>query len=127
MENKHFGYSTEIKQARGKRYCQTLHLKNDPTSIELYKYWHRPENLWPEIPQGIRQVGILDMEIYIHHNILIMIVEVDTDFDWDNAFGKLATLAKQAEWESFVAQFQLADPSATSMHKWQLMERIFKL
>ncbi|MBN2766092.1 MAG: L-rhamnose mutarotase [Paludibacteraceae bacterium] len=121
------GASAPVSQYSRQRFCQTLRLKNDPASIAQYKYWHSAENCWPEIPQGIRTVGIVDMEIYIHHDLLFMIIETEKDFDWDCAFGKLATLPRQAEWEGFVSQFQLADPQASSSQKWQRMERIFKL
>jgi L-rhamnose mutarotase len=110
-----------------KRYCQTLELKNDPGLIEEYKFWHRKENRWPEIPQGIQEVGILDMEIYIHGTVLFMIVETPLDFNWDDAFQKLAKLNRQAEWEKFVEKFQLTKPGANSSEKWTLMERIFSL
>lgn len=121
------GYSVKQFSQPVKRYCQTLELVNDPALIEKYKFWHQNENRWPEIPKGIREVGILDMEIYILGNLLFMIVETPLDFDWDTAFGKLATLNRQAEWEEFVAKFQLTRPGATSSEKWKLMERIFSL
>ena len=44
-----------------KRYCQTLDLKEDEQLIKEYCYWHSPEHIWPEIPEGIRAVGILNM------------------------------------------------------------------
>jgi L-rhamnose mutarotase len=56
-----------------------------------------------------------------------MIIETGPDFDWDAAFSKLASLPRQAEWEDFMAQFQMAEPGAASSQKWQLMERMFKL
>ena len=37
-----------------KRYCQTLDLKEDEQLIKEYCYWHSPEHIWPEIPEGIR-------------------------------------------------------------------------
>ncbi|MEI8272730.1 MAG: L-rhamnose mutarotase [Paludibacter sp.] len=110
-----------------KRFCQTLELKNDSKLIEEYKYWHKDENRWPEIPEGIREVGILDMEIYINENQLFMIIETASDFDWDRSFATLASLKRQAEWEEFMAKYQLTKPDATSSEKWTLMERIFKL
>ena len=121
------GHSNEYKGQSLKRYCQTLELKSDPMLIEEYKYWHKAENRWPEIPSGIREVGILDMEIYINENRLFMIVETAPDFDWEDSFAKLATLNRQAEWEEFMAKFQQTKPGATSSEKWTLMERIFKL
>jgi L-rhamnose mutarotase len=121
------GYLVKQHSQPVKRYCQTLKLKTDAQLIEEYKFWHLPENRWKEIPEGIKAVGILDMELYIHENLLFMIVETPLDFEWDNAFGKLAGLPRQAEWEAFMAKFQLADPNAGSADKWTLMERIFKL
>lgn len=110
-----------------KRYCQTLELKDDPEGIREYVHWHSAEHIWPEIPEGIRAVGILDMEIYRLGTRLFMIVETPDDFEWEAAFARLATMERQAEWEDFVAKFQKAAPESSSSEKWQLMERIFKL
>ena len=110
-----------------KRYCQTLDLKNDPELIKTYRHWHSKEHIWPEIPKGIREVGILNMEIYLLGNRLFMIVETPADFDWDSAFGRLATLERQAEWEAFVDKFQQSKAGAASDEKWQRMEQIFQL
>jgi L-rhamnose mutarotase len=127
MEELKNGYITKNHQQTVKRYCQMLELHDDTDLIAEYKYWHRNENRWPEIPAGIRSVGILDMEIYILGNQLFMIVETPLDFNWDEAFGRLATLDRQAEWEDFMARFQLTRPGASSSEKWTLMERIFSL
>ena len=56
-----------------------------------------------------------------------MIVETPDDFNWDEAFARLATLDRQAEWEAFVDKFQKSAPGSSSSEKWQLMDRIFKL
>ena len=108
-----------------KRFCQTLHLKEDLELIRQYTEIHR--QIWPEIKAGIREVGILDMEIYIHGNTLFMIVETTDAFDWVKDNQRLAALPRQAEWEAYVSRIQQASASATSAEKWQLMERIFKL
>ena len=121
------GYPAKQYNQPVKRYCQTLELKNEAKLIEEYKFWHAPENRWPEIPEGIREVGILEMELYILGNRLFMIVETPLDFNWDKAFDKLAKLNRQAEWEGFMSKFQLTKPGATSSEKWSQMERIFSL
>lgn len=108
-----------------KRYCQTLKLKDDEQLIAQYVEAH--QNVWSEIKEGIKAVGILDMQIYIHGNTLFMIVETIDEFDWEKDNARLATLPRQAEWEAYVSQFQQADASATSAEKWQLMKQIFKL
>ncbi|MGN0280913.1 MAG: L-rhamnose mutarotase [Prevotella sp.] len=109
------------------RYCQTLELRDDAELIAKYREAHDREHHWPEIVEGIRSVGIEEMEIYILGNRLFMIVDVPDDFNWDEAMARLATLPRQAEWEAYVSQFQGCPADATSNEKWQMMERIFHL
>ncbi len=110
-----------------KRYCQTLHLKDNPELIAEYRRIHSREEAWPEIRAGIRAVGILEMEIYILGSTLFMIVETPLDFDWDEAMARLAHLPRQQEWEEHVARFQECAPSSASSEKWKMMERMFYL
>ena len=110
-----------------RRFCQTLDLKDNPELIERYKRAHSQAEAWPEILAGIREVGILEMEIYILGNRLFMIVETPLEFDWDEAMARLATLPRQQEWEDYVALFQASKPGTSSSEKWQMMERMFHL
>lgn len=112
---------------RVKRYVQTLDLRDDPEMIREYRKWHSEEHHWKEIREGIKAVGILEMEIYIHGTRLVMIVDAPEDFDWTTAMNKLATLPRQAEWEAFVAKLQGCRADARSDEKWQMMERMFRL
>ena len=109
------------------RYCKTLSLENDPELIEAYKKVHRPGETWPEITQGMIDVGILDMEIYISGNQLFMIMDTIPEFDHDRDMAVLANMPRQSEWEAFVSRFQRTSSEATADEKWQLMERIYKL
>lgn len=127
IENLKSGYIKKSYPVQTKRYCQFLKLKLDGDKVEQYKYWHKSQNIWPEIPEGIRKAGILDMEIYLIGNVEFMIVETPIDFNWDDAFGRLATYERQSEWEEFMSQFQDVEHGNTSDEKWQLMERIFSL
>lgn len=110
-----------------KRYVQTLDLRDDPAMIQEYRKWHSEEHHWKEIRDGIRAVGILEMEIYLLGTRLVMVVDAPEDFDWKTAMDQLATLPRQAEWEAFVARLQGCRPDARSDEKWQMMERIFHL
>ena len=124
MVNAKNGY-IEPNRESTKRYCQYLTL--NPDTLDEYKFWHSKENIWKEIPEGIRKAGILNMEIYLIANHAFMIVETPLDFDWDEAFGLLATYERQAEWENFVARFQVDGNGKRSEEKWQLMSKIFSL
>ena len=121
------GYVQKLSDGKTKRYVQFLEISDNEELIAQYRKWHSEEYNWPEVRQGIRQVGILEMEIYILGNPLVMIVDAPADFQWDEAMDRLATLPRQAEWEAFVAKFQGCDADARSDEKWQPMERMFRL
>ena len=125
METKEKGYKVKVYHQPVKRYCQTLDLKDDPALIA--EYVKRHSNPWPEIPAGIREVGILEMEIFLLGTKLFMIVETPLDFDWNTAMAKLAMLPRQAEWEEYMSIFQMASPEDSSAEKWQMMDEIFRL
>ena len=127
MEAKEKGYKVREYNCPVKRYCQTLDLKDDPALIAEYKKRHSESEHWAVIREGIRKVGILEMEIYIIDTRLFMIVETPLDFDWERAMKELATLPRQAEWEEYMSIFQISKPGATSAEKWRLMDRIFYL
>lgn len=121
------GYAQSQYGVRTRRYVQTLTLKSTEEAICEYRKWHSREHMWPEIVEGIRQVGILEMEIYILGRQLVMIVDAPEQWDWDEAMRRLATLPRQAEWEAFVSRFHGCSSEATSDEKWQMMDRMFHL
>jgi len=106
-----------------KRYCQTLTLVDNEQMIAQYVDAHT--HVWPEVIEGQRAVGILDMQIYRHGRNLFMILDTVDDFDFARDMSRLATLPRQAEWEAYVSQFQGCSAKASSEEKWQIMERIF--
>jgi L-rhamnose mutarotase len=110
-----------------KRYCKTLTLENDPRLIEDYKKVHAAGAVWPEITQGMIDVGIVDMEIYLAGTRLFMIMDTLPDFNHETAMAKLATKPRQSEWEAYVSKFQRTSAEASADEKWQLVERIYKL
>ena len=121
------GYVQRLSDEKTKRYVQYLEISNDPELIAQYRKWHSEEYSWKEIREGIREVGILEMELYLIGNHLIMIVDAPADFNWQEAMNRLATLPRQAEWEACVSKFQGCAADARSDEKWQPMERIFHL
>ena len=121
------GYRVKEYAQLVKRYCQTLDLKDNPELIAEYRRRHSKGEAWSEILWGIREVGILEMEIYILGTRLFMIVETPVDFDWDSAMARLSTLPRQQEWEDYMSDFQKATPGCSSNEKWRMMERMFYL
>ncbi|MDR2474527.1 MAG: L-rhamnose mutarotase [Bacteroidales bacterium] len=125
MESKTDGYYSKQYPFATKHYCQTLDLKNDAALINEYVKRHSPEAFPQVIGEGLKKIGILKMEIFLHENHAFMIVETPLDFDWERAFDKLSTLPQQQEWEEEMSVFQAVDGSHLSHEKWHLMERIF--
>ncbi len=117
---KHYGFPT-------KHYCRTLELRDNPELIKEYRRRHQQGNVWQEIIDGIKQVGILEMEIFLLGTRLVMIVEAPAELELDAAMERLSTLPRQAEWERYMSELQDAAADATSDEKWQIMERIFYL
>lgn len=121
------GYRVRDYGCAVKRYCQTLDLKDNPELIAEYRRRHSEGEAWKEIIDGIREVGILEMEIFLVGTRLVMIVEAPENFNWEEAMARLATLPRQQEWEDYMSAFQVAAEGSSSNEKWRMMERIFHL
>ena len=121
------GYRVRQYDGPVKRYCRTLELRDNPELIAEYRRRHSEDGIRRQVIEGIREVGILEMEIYLVGTRLFMIVETPLDFDWDSAMARLATLPRQQEWEDYMSEFQAAEKGASSDEKWRMMERIFHL
>lgn len=93
----------------------------------MYRQRHQKGFYWDEVGAGIREIGVLEMEIFIYNQHLVMVVETALDFDWEKSFEKLSEMPIQIKWEEYMAMFQDADSKASSSEKWQRMERIFQL
>jgi L-rhamnose mutarotase len=121
------GYKKKPEKTEFKRYCKMLRLRDNKELIRKYFEVHKPGNTWPEITKGIKEVGIIDMEIYIKDNIAFMIMDTVPDFDHDVAMKRLGSLPRQKEWEEYVSQFQDAGSKADTPEKWEVAERAFVL
>ncbi|WP_448248916.1 L-rhamnose mutarotase [Thalassotalea agariperforans] len=109
------------------RYCLALDLKDDEQLIEEYKSYHLPENGWPEITQNMRDLGIIDMEIYHLGDRLFMIMETSADFDPNKP--PLTELGRQKsdEWETLMWKYQKPLKWAKPGEKWVKMDKIYDL
>ena len=107
------------------RYCLTLDLKDDATLIAEYERYHK--NVWPEIQDSITASGITGMEIYRHHNRLLMIMETAESFTFESKAAMDAANLKVQEWETLMWKFQQPIKTAAQGEKWVLMNKIFEL
>jgi L-rhamnose mutarotase len=110
-----------------KRYVKVLQITDDPVLLNEYIDWHKPGKVWPEIIEGLREVGVLDMEIYLDGDKLIMIMDIEPDADHDASMEKLGTLPRQAEWEAMMDRYHVSRPGSNAKEKWKLIEKVFTL
>lgn len=109
------------------RYCFALDLKEDNKLIEEYKRYHGKGAVWPEVTEAIKEVGIIEMQIYLLGNRLFMIMEVNDSFSFDKKSKADLENPKVQEWEALMSTFQQELPWANRGQKWELMGKVFDL
>lgn len=107
------------------KYYLALDLINDPGLIANYEKWH--SEVWPEIIESITSSGIVQMEIYRVGNRLLMVMEVNEEFSFEDKSFADAINPKVQEWEKIMWQFQQPLPFAKPGEKWMLMNKIFDM
>ena len=106
------------------RVCFALDLVDDAELIAAYERAHAPGAAWPEVMQGIRAKGFLEMEIWRVADRLFMVATVADDFP------RMISAAEReidARWESEMDRFQVPLQSSDRGQKWAPMKRIFSL
>ena len=108
------------------RFGLCLNLKDDPDIIEQYKAYHR--DVWPEVLDSLREVGITQMDIYLLGNRLFMAIETVDDFDPAHDFPRhLEMHPRCREWDVLMRNFQERVPEAKPDEWWATMEQVFEL
>ena len=108
-----------------KRYCFALDLVDDELLIKEYDALH--QQVWPANIQGIKEAGILQMEIYRTGNRLFMIMETMDDFSFEKKSIADAANKEVQEWEQLMWKYQQALPGSKPGEKWVLMQNIFTM
>ena len=108
------------------RHVMTLDLKDDPRGIAAYRRHHR--QIWPEVRDSLRRVGVLRMDIYQLERRLVLVMDTKEGFDVKRSFAAhVASHRRCAEWEELMKTFQQAPPGARPGQLWTPMEGIFHL
>lgn len=109
-----------------KTYIQALDLKDDPDLINEYKQLH--QDVWPEVTESLRAVGVLDMKIYSVGNRLVMLLTVEDHYEPDDAFQEyLKRDPACVRWEETMERFQQRLPGTPADQKWVPMTLCFDL
>lgn len=108
-----------------KSFAMTLNLKDEPTTIEKYKEYHRA--VWPEVVEGLQNIGISKMKIFLHGRRLFMYMEAGDDFEPARHFPRYMENDRAREWDTLMRNFQEPAPGAAPGDWWTLMEEVFNL
>jgi len=106
------------------RHLLMLDLKDDPALIAEYRRHH--QEVWPEVLASLRASGIVDAEIYLRGTRMVMVLEVEPGFSFDDKARADAESSVVQRWETLMWKFQQALPGTPPGEKWQRMERIFR-
>ena len=109
-----------------KHFALTLNLKDDPEIIEKYKEYHR--HPWIEPLQGVRDVGVLSMKIFLLGRRMFMYMTTTDEFEPEVDFPRyMEQYPKAQEWDDLMCTFQEKVPEAGEDEWWALMEEVFDL
>jgi L-rhamnose mutarotase len=92
----------------------------------IREYRRHHQAVWPEITDSLRQAGILDLELYLLDTRLVMILEADERFSFEEKARIDRDNPKVQEWEELMWNFQKPLPRAKPGEKWIRMESIYK-
>jgi len=106
-------------------YGLTLLLKDDADVIDRYKRYHR--EAWPEVIARLKEIGIIEMKIFLIGRRLFMYMEAIDGFDPDRDFPKLNELPRYREWDVLMSSMQERVPEAREGEWWAAMEEVFDL
>lgn len=109
-----------------KTYAQTLCLQDDPDKVRKYVEYH--QKVWPEVLDGLRSAGIMNMQIFLLGRRLFMYIQTRDDFEPDRDYPKARMAnAKSREWNEIMATLQERAPEARPDQWWAPMEMVFDL
>ncbi|MBT28632.1 MAG: hypothetical protein CMO01_03145 [Thalassobius sp.] len=109
-----------------KVFAQTVNLKDDPEVIAKYKKYH--SEIWPEVSEALKQVGILEMKIFLLGRRLFMYATATDEFVPERDFPKYLELHPRCqEWEDQMGEYQEPVEEAGPGEKWAMMEQVFDL
>ncbi len=109
-----------------KHYGLTIELKNDPALIAQYREFHA--NPWPEPLRGLREIGILDMKIFLLGTRMFMYMTTTDEFEAERDFPTYVERnPKAAEWDALMRTFQQQVAEAREGEWWAEMDMVFDL
>ena len=106
-----------------KSFAQVLDLKDDPEIIAEYEEYHR--NVWPEVLEALKGIGVERMEIFRSGNHLFMYCTAPDDFDPRRDFQSYTSSKRAKEWNDLMMTYQEKVPEASPDDWWAPMTLAF--
>ncbi|MGH2634333.1 MAG: L-rhamnose mutarotase [Tepidiformaceae bacterium] len=108
-----------------KRLAQTILLKDDQ-AIAAYEAHHAA--IWPEVAEGLREIGIEQMLIWRSGRRLFMVMETVDGFDATRDFARYeAGHPRRQQWQRLMESLQAPTPEAKPGEWWTKMAEVFRL
>ncbi len=122
------GYVQKPLKVPTRRLVEARELVEDPAEVARYKSLHAMGKAWPEITQGLKDIGIVDNEIYCVGNRTFEFYEVAKEFDWEKSWEALESKPVSQKWGALVGPIDrpFTDKDGKPLPN-QIMKRIFKL
>src|SRR5262247_157632 len=99
------------------RYVLTVNLKDDPAVIAAYRHHHR--QVWPEVLESLRNVGVERMDIHLLGRQLVMVLELSDGLDVHRALAAhVASSPRVVEWERLMKSLQEPTGNAAPGEWW---------
>jgi L-rhamnose mutarotase len=106
-------------------YGMTLVLRDDPALAERYKEQHR--QVRPEVVARLREIGVLEMQIFLVGRRLFLWMKTVDGFDPERDFARLGEDERYREWDALMRTMQEPAPEARPGEWWTPMELVFDL
>ena len=106
-----------------KTYAMALDLIDDENIISEYEEYHN--NVWPEVLESIKKLGIDRMRIFRISNRMFMLIEADDSYDPNDLMEYSNTNKKADEWNGLMTNFQAEVPEAEMSDWWSPMNLVF--
>jgi L-rhamnose mutarotase len=104
----------------------TVNLRDEPGIVETYTRHHH--DVWHEVQESLKRVGVEQMDIYLLGRRLVMIVQMRDGLDYRAAFKSHASSSQRViEWERLMKSLQEPPPEAREGEWWAVMEPVFHL
>ncbi|MGP8313156.1 L-rhamnose mutarotase [Enterocloster aldenensis] len=106
-----------------KTYAMTIDLKDDPEILALYEEYH--SNVWPEVRQAVKKVGMENVRIFRFGTRLVQIFDARDDFDITKDIDAYAEDPVVRKWDTMMNGFQVPLNGRREGEWWAEMELVY--